>query len=110
MLQIILLKKIIEKFVSKPISHGGLGEDDSFAIFTTDLEVTDYIINQESIQISPLILQKKIEKLFDIRISIFGDRIFAHKISIKNEIYDIDWRVYKPNDISYELIDVPTEN
>lgn len=93
--------------IAKPISHGSFGSDDEFAIYTTDLENTEYILSNESVNHSPFILQEKIKEKFDVRVSIFGTKIFAHKINSTKQSYEIDWRVLKPDEISYELLDIP---
>lgn len=95
------------KVIAKPISHGGFGNNDEYAIFTTDLEKNDYLLSDESINYSPFILQEKVNKGYDVRISVFGEKVFAHKIMPKNDILGIDWRVLKPNEIAYELIELP---
>lgn len=94
------------KVIAKPISHGGFGDNDEYAIFTTDLENNGYVLTEESINCSPFILQEKINKGYDVRVSIFGEKVFAHKIIPKKEIVGIDWRVLKPNEIGYEQIEL----
>ena len=95
--------------VAKPISHGGFGSNNEYAIYTTDLENTDYILSENAVKNSPFILQEKIKKEYDVRVSVFGAKIFAHKIISAKQSDEIDWRVLKPNEISYELIDMPSE-
>jgi glutathione synthase/RimK-type ligase-like ATP-grasp enzyme len=92
--------------IAKPISHGGFGKEDEYAIYTSDLENSEYVINKEDIQNSPFILQEKIKKKYDVRVSIFGTKIFAHKIQSKKDSDDIDWRVLNPYEITYELLDL----
>ncbi len=95
------------KVIAKPISHGGFGYNDEYAIFTTDLENNNYQLLNKSINYSPFILQEKVNKGFDVRVSVFGEKVFGHKILPKNNIIGIDWRVLKPNEITYELIKLP---
>lgn len=92
------------KVIVKPISHGGFGNNDEYAIFTTDLENNEFELTEESIKFSPFILQEKIDKAYDVRVNIFGNRIIAHKINSKNDFQGIDWRVLKPEEIFYEQI------
>lgn len=95
--------------VVKPISHGSFGSNDEFAIYTTDLENTYYILTKDAVNNSPFILQEKIKKKYDVRVSIFGTRIFAHKITSIKQSDEIDWRVLKPDEISYESLEIPSE-
>ncbi|QQS37589.1 MAG: hypothetical protein IPM56_06445 [Ignavibacteriales bacterium] len=106
-----VLLKFIENhagsIVAKPISHGGFGDNNEFAIYTNDLGSTEYSLNEESVNCSPFIVQEKITDKIDVRVTIFGSKVFAHKILVKNQSLVIDWRVLQPDQLSYELIEVP---
>ncbi len=95
--------------IVKPISHGGFGKNDEYAIYTTDLENNDYVLNEDTIKSSPFILQEKIKDKYDVRVTIFGEKVFAHKIISAKKSNHIDWRVLKPDEINYELIDIPNK-
>lgn len=98
------------KVIVKPISHGGYGTNNEYSIFTIDLEENQYTYSEKDIKISPFILQSKINKKYDIRVTVFGDTIFAHKIIIQNvDNADIDWRVYNPIDLEYKGIILPDD-
>lgn len=102
------ISKNEKRVIVKPISHGGYGKNNEFAIFTTDLEKSEYTYSEQDIETSPFILQSKVKKKFDIRVTVFGDKIFAHKIVIKNvDNANIDWRVYNPLNLNYKRIKLP---
>ena len=55
-------------------------------------------------------MQSKIDKNFDVRVSVFGENLFAHKIILKNKEFDnVDWRVYNPSNLEYKLIKIPDD-
>jgi glutathione synthase/RimK-type ligase-like ATP-grasp enzyme len=69
----------------------------------------------ETLQYAPIIVQEKVEKLRDIRVTIFGEKLFAASICINLPLGEIDWRLdltaqwekYEiPADIAQKLIDV----
>lgn len=96
--------------IAKPISHGGYGKEDNFAIFTTDLSDKIFQLNKEIVQSSPFIVQRKIKKKYDIRVTVFGSKIFSHKIEPNTTINNyIDWRKYDPKNLSYSSIKLPDE-
>ncbi len=94
--------------IVKPISHGGYGDNDEFAIFTIDLSKKSFDSKTNGIQSSPFILQEKINKTTDVRLTVFGNDIFAYKIDpINQDNPSLDWRKYKPNELRYERIAPP---
>jgi glutathione synthase/RimK-type ligase-like ATP-grasp enzyme len=58
----------------------------SFNFFTKEMnkEVLDKI---DDLVLSPIIFQTKIKKLFEIRVTIIGDKIFACKLEADREVY-----------------------
>lgn len=98
------------KVVAKPISHGGVGKVENKVIFTNDLEIINFNIDPESIRYAPFILQEKIEKKYDVRLTIFGDKDFAHKVILIGEHAPnhIDWRNYKPDELRFIRIETPS--
>ena len=92
-----------KKVIAKPISHGGYGSDNEQAIFTNDLEQENH--DFEGLEFSPVILQKKIIKTKDVRVTFFGDKVFAYLI--KTQQNELDWRKTNNKDVTYERIDLP---
>lgn len=97
------------KVIVKPISHGGFGSKDEYAIFTNDLETCEFKMDESIVKISPFIIQEKIEKIFDVRVTVIGKRIFAHKIISYPNVHEIDWRVLKPTEMTYESIELSAD-
>ena len=95
-----------KQVVVKPISHGDFCNGE-FAIFTNDLSTSNSLPDFHLAHLSPLILQKKIEKIFDIRTTAFGNAIFSFEIKHKNNLKILDWRILNPNELEYKQIDTP---
>lgn len=94
------------KIIAKPLSNGSYGKGDTYAIFTSDLEKQKYISSKKIIKQSPFILQEKIQKKYDIRVTVFGNILFAHKIlTSSNDL--IDWRAAEFSEVEYSRIDIP---
>ena len=65
--------------------------------------------NRESIQSAPCIFQDFVDKIFEVRVSVFGDTMYGTKIlSQKSKRTSVDWRRGIGDDI-YDPIDVPPE-
>lgn len=62
------------------------------AMFTRKITPAD-LVDRDSLSICPVFLQEYIPKLFELRITVIGSRIFACKIDSQNtEESKIDWR------------------
>jgi len=94
--------------IIKPISHGLIGNDDKCVIYTTEFDIIKHPLLMEEIKSSPFMLQAKIQKEFDVRVSVFGNAMFAHKIIIKSKKrHNVDWRTYLPHELEYETFKLP---
>ena len=82
--------------VVKPISCGDYIES-GFAIFTNPIAENADKLLKKNVEISPFIIQKKINKIADIRINVFGNSIFTFKLLTKPDI--LDWRKLNPDEI-----------
>lgn len=91
--------------IAKPISNGAYGILEDKAIFANDLSTLEQIPNFDSVSISPVILQNKINKKFDVRTIVFGKDIFSY--AIKSETKYFDWRKIEQDKLKYELIKTP---
>lgn len=97
-------------FVVKPLSHGALGEADEKAIFTNEINIDSINNLKESINLCPFIIQEKITKECDVRVTVFSDNVFAHRILPKTGLpREVDWRLYKPHELLYNAIRPPEE-
>lgn len=94
--------------VAKPISYGSYGKTDESAIFATDLSNTPYDSELFSIVTCPLIIQEKVVKESDIRLTVFGEEIFAYEILPKDQSQKLlDWRRYSPDQLQYNRVTPP---
>lgn len=74
----------------------------------------DNLAHLDALRYAPVILQEKIEKGSDIRINIFGSRVFAAEVTTYRDEADLDWRLdltakwnmhYLPDSISSKLLE-----
>jgi glutathione synthase/RimK-type ligase-like ATP-grasp enzyme len=95
--------------VAKSIMSAGYVESDrKFSIFTTAIKAEQ--IDDLSFRASPVILQERIRKKYDLRVTIVGSRIFAAKIVVPILAEDmVDWRAVDPTLVRYEWITLQSE-
>lgn len=81
--------------IAKAVKHGFYTfEDEVYIAFTQEIDDT-YMENIECYSNIPMILQNKIQKIYDIRINVISDKVFATAIlSQEHQISQIDWRVW----------------
>lgn len=99
-------KNLKKQVIVKPISHGDFSSG-KFAIFTNDLSTLPNIPDFQQAYLSPLIIQEKIEKISDIRTTVFDNIAFSFEIKHKDNLKTLDWRVLNPDELEYKLIDTP---
>lgn len=81
---------VIYKTLNAPfVGHDG---DDAFrSVYTTLVRPTPSIL--KSIEVTPCIFQEYIEKAFELRITVVGERVFSERIySQDDEDTKVDWR------------------
>jgi len=93
------LKEFAKKhsqLIIKPIRQGRLKEVDGYkTIFTNKLK-EEIISNIENYDLTPSIIQEYINKRYEIRVTIIGEKIFAARVnSQSNTATTIDWRKEK---------------
>ncbi len=103
------IEKNAGKVIAKPISHGSIGKNEEAAIFANSLEEFKEKIAPEDIRVSPFIIQELIEKVGDIRLTVFGQTVFANKIvtSDSNKSIMMDWRKHEPQELTYLRCEPP---
>ena len=95
--------------ITKPIKSGNMGiSDDSKVIFTSEID-NDCLRESERIKAFPLFIQEKVNKGYDIRCIVVGEKTFAAKIDSQESVDGkTDWR--KTNDfLPHDRIDLPYE-
>jgi len=98
--------------IVKPISHGyieGTDPKEDTLIFTNQVSLEQLTNNQELISLCPTLFQRKVEKIFDVRINIVDEEVIAVAIyaSEQNKLQTIDIRRNNMKNVRYELIDLP---
>ena len=105
-------KKCKGCLILKPISHGYIerhNPKEDTLIFTNQVTLEQIISNQNLLSLCPTLFQKKVEKVFDIRINIVDKEVIAVAIyaSDQNELQTTDIRRDNMRNVRYELIDLP---
>lgn len=105
-------KELVKDFIShhknkviiKPLSQGRIIEGETVRnIFTNILDDT-YVKNIDEYSLTPSILQPYIEKDYEVRVTVVGEKVFSAKIdSQTNANAKIDWRKEKIKSVSYNL-------
>ena len=91
--------------IIKPIYSGQIGWPEmQNVVFTSELESEP---QSEQIELCPSYLQERIEKQYDVRVTVVGDEIFAVRIdSQSNQETMTDWRVGE-NILPHQVITLP---
>lgn len=102
-------RQFVEKYnddcIVKPIYSGQIGwPETKQVVFTSKL---DAIPLNKQIEVCPTYIQKRIEKKYDIRVTVVEETIFAARIhSQSNPHTQTDWREGE-NLLEHEIIDLP---
>lgn len=79
-----------------------------FPLYTHIVNLHEVKENLESIKICPTLFQEYIEKLYELRVNVIGDQIFALAMySQDNELSQIDFRGLAPAKMKQELVEIP---
>ncbi len=94
-----------EKQIIKPLSTGKVIFDDHIELYQTNIfEKSKLKLDVNNISITPIYIQKYVEKKYEVRITIIGLNIFCVRIDSLNPI---DWRADYSN-LRYTIIDCPS--
>lgn len=76
-------------------------------IFTTRIHI-DATTDSQAIKVAPMILQKEVQKQFDVRVTVVGEKIFAASIdSQSNPETQVDWRRSSKPDLRHLIHELP---
>ena len=79
-----------------------------FPVYTRLIDFNEIKDNIEGIKICPTLFQEYIEKTYELRINVIGDRIFALAMcSQDNELSQIDFRGLSPANMKQQLVEIP---
>jgi len=94
--------EIVYKGLSQPHMVPGT------ALFT-GLLTKETLANLDSIRLTPGIFQERVEKAYELRVTVVGSKIFSVKIdSQKNREAQLDWR-RALHDVGYAAVELPRE-
>lgn len=97
--------------IAKPFKQALLEGDDDLGsvIFTSDVR-SPTSISEESLRYAPVIFQRKINKMMDLRVTIVEDDVFS--VAIKSQEFELtktDWRHSSVANLKHEIFDLPNE-
>lgn len=92
-----------DRSIVKPLSIGTVDHPGVREYVQTNL--LDWDVDSSFLNYSPSYFQKYIEKDFELRVTVIGDRFHTVRIDSKNKV---DWRK-RNNEISYSLTELPRE-
>jgi hypothetical protein len=89
----------------KPLLAHGVSNEQGFRLPLTTILPADYPL--ESVALAPNIFQPYVEKAFELRCVVFGDKIFSAKMDTQaEEATRNDWRAGNPK---HEIFDLPED-
>ncbi|WP_314958461.1 hypothetical protein [Bradyrhizobium cosmicum] len=93
--------------IVKPVSGGSFVESGrTYDIHTSPVTVAD--LTDGAAQSAPAIYQERIDRQFDLRVTVVGTRVFASRILLsKSDQARPDWRAADPADVTYEQHRLP---
>jgi glutathione synthase/RimK-type ligase-like ATP-grasp enzyme len=67
-------------------------------------------LSAEILDYSPMILQRRIEKCRELRVTVIGDMVFACQIiTTSNSPQHIDWRIDDAETLPHRLVEIPDQ-
>lgn len=75
-------------------------------LYTASTSATDVAANQDAIRLAPGIFQRRIDKSYEVRVTVIRERVFAVRIDAQaNRATRLDWR-RDQRSVGYEAIDL----
>lgn len=118
----ILLTDNIEAFLSFVHAHDGdvavkspvswhrdaRDSEATYATYTRRLTRREALALASQVAPAPVIVQPYIEKLYELRITVVGSKVFTCKIdSQSSPLTEVDWRHYDLENVSHESVELP---
>jgi len=75
--------------------------------YTSILKINE--LTEENTRQVPFFAQQAISEKTDIRVTVVGTSVWAHKILVNGEDTDGDWRLNKRDSLTYEPVGLPHE-
>lgn len=94
--------------VYKTLESARISENDDLGlIFTSSIRTTPKE-NYAAISLSPVLLQRRIKKKVDLRVTVIGNKVFPVEINARNSAeIELDWRRAHPEDLIYKSHSLP---
>lgn len=94
--------------VGKPLRHSLVERGEtSEVLFTTRLAPLRPM-DRQAVGLAPVIYQREVSKVFDVRVTVIGDKVFAAAIhSQDHDETEVDWRSGTRHDLRHEAIELP---
>jgi glutathione synthase/RimK-type ligase-like ATP-grasp enzyme len=96
--------------IAKAVKHGFINRDGKTWVASTQRLPVNYLENFDTFAEIPTLYQHEIKKIYDIRVVVVGEKIFASAIHSQNfKETEIDWRVgdIVGIELCHEKIDLP---
>jgi glutathione synthase/RimK-type ligase-like ATP-grasp enzyme len=98
----------VGQIVYKPLRRARLRYGDRSAVVFTSVVSAEHAAQFDKVQYAPCLLQEYVPKVADIRVTIFGQEVFATEIQCHSEIgRHGDWRRCPPQDLSFRPHNLP---
>ena len=98
------------RVICKAVKHGFTRGENSVTVATTKRIDQQFLSEFDSYAPVPMIYQREISKLFDVRVTVVGDQVFATAIhSQDHPETEVDWRLWDVStfDLKHEAIQLP---
>jgi len=98
------------RVICKAVKHGFLRQGRNVRVATTQRIKPDFLRRFHEYAPVPMIFQEEIEKVFDVRVTVVGNTVFATAIhSQEHPETAVDWRVWDVHDfdLRHEAIKLP---
>lgn len=94
--------------IGKPFRQALVSLDGAESVIFTNRVHIDATTDPQAIKAAPMILQKEIRKLFDVRVTVVGEKIFAAAIdSQSNPETLVDWRRSSTANLKHLIHELP---
>lgn len=96
--------------VAKPLRHALIDDGEVGSVIFTSRVAAFEAGDAEAVRRAPMILQREVAKLADVRVLVIDDRVFATRIlSQAHDETEVDWRKGIRLDLEHQSFDLPPE-
>jgi MvdD-like protein with pre-ATP grasp domain/ribosomal protein S6-L-glutamate ligase RimK-like protein len=95
------------RMVVKCLYMGFIDNQQAPELILTSLVSREDLNDAQSIRLSPSIFQEYVDKNFDLRVTVVGERVFAAKIETTLPPDTPDWRACSPEELRHSLYHLP---